>query len=35
MQQNPSAAAEHMRNPEIARKVQKLVDVGLISVSSR
>jgi len=35
MQQNPSAAAEHMRNPEIARKIQKLVDVGLISVSSR
>merc|ERR1711953_34666 len=35
MQSNPSAAAEHMRNPEIARKIQKLVDVGLISVSSR
>merc|ERR1711892_312416 len=35
MQQNPSAAAEHMRNPAIARKVQKLVDVGLISMSSR
>jgi len=35
MQQNPAAAADHMRNPEIARKIQKLVDVGLISVSSR
>lgn len=35
MQQNPAAAMEHMKNPDIASKIQKLVDCGLISVSNR
>jgi len=35
MNSNPAAAMEHMKNPDIATKIQKLVDVGLISVSHR
>eukprot|EP00053_Salpingoeca_punica_P016469 m.155734 g.155734 ORF g.155734 m.155734 type:complete len:590 (-) comp16969_c3_seq5:1128-2897(-) len=32
MQSDPAAAQEHMKNPEIAKKIQRLVQAGIVSV---
>jgi stress-induced-phosphoprotein 1 len=32
MQENPSAAAEHLKNPHIREKIQKLVESGILQV---
>jgi len=33
MQEDPKAAADHLKNPQIAAKIQKLVDAGVLRVS--
>jgi len=35
MQQDPAAAADHLKNPMIAGKIQKLIDRGILRVSNR
>jgi stress-induced-phosphoprotein 1 len=32
MQEDPKAAQDHLRNPEVARRLQKLINAGIISV---
>lgn len=32
MQTDPKAVQDHLRNPEIARKIEKLIDAGLIGL---
>jgi len=32
MQEDPRAAAEHLQNPEIAQKIRKLMDAGILSM---
>lgn len=35
MQRDPNALKDHLQNPEISAKIQKLIDVGIISVGHR
>jgi len=35
MQQNPNALKDHLQNPDISAKIQKLIDVGIISLGQR
>lgn len=32
MQTDPKAVQDHIRNPDIARKIEKLIDAGLIGI---
>lgn len=32
MQTDPKAVQEHLRNPEVARKIEKLIEAGLIGM---
>ena len=35
MQQDPNALKDHLQNPDISSKIQKLIDVGIISLGQR
>ena len=30
MQENPQSAQDHMKNPEVSRKIMKLADAGIL-----